>query len=114
MTEINADEVEAIRGVATASKNQAKGLVSERNFSQPRRLSAGRLDHLGLTIESTMQEIGNSLSVPLRSFHKLQLGSLNEVNATSLFDDLKSPFVIHVVRINGNLGMGRACCHLRG
>jgi len=104
LSEINADEAQAIREVVQGGRDQAKGLVSERNFSQPRHLSAHRLQHLTKVVGTTMQEIGNRMSAPLRSFHKLQVASLSEVNATGLFDACKAPFVILGLQIEGTLG----------
>ncbi len=105
MTEINADEAQAIREVAKGGKALApKGQVSERNFSQPRRLSAARLQRLGQTVGATMQDICNNMAVTLRSFHKLHVGQLCEVNAASLFDDRDAPFVILGLQVGSALG----------
>lgn len=104
MSDLSAEETQALREAAGSHGDRAQGLVSERNFSQPRRLSADRLQHLAQTVGATMQGIGNQMSVPLRSFHKLQVVSVSEVNASTLFQDVEAPFLIQNLLVDGSLG----------
>ncbi|MDF1836463.1 MAG: FliM/FliN family flagellar motor switch protein [Planctomycetota bacterium] len=104
MTEISEDEAQALRDVAGAEENQVKRLVLERNFSQPRRLSADRLQRISQTVGASLQDISTKLAAPLRSFFKFHVGSISEVNANGLFQDTKSPFMVICLDINGTLG----------
>ena len=104
MSDLTAEEAQALREAAGETEDRAQGLVSERNFSQPRRLSADRLQHLAQTVGATMQGIGNEMAVPLRSFHKLQVASVSEVNASTLFTDIEAPFLIQNLLVDGSLG----------
>ncbi|MEZ5973431.1 MAG: FliM/FliN family flagellar motor switch protein [Planctomycetota bacterium] len=104
MSDLSADETQALQAVAGAKRGPERGLVSERNFSQPRRLSAQRLQHLAKTVSANLQDICNRMAAPLRSFHKLTMGTIGEVNAVGLFEELNSPFVILGLQIEGALG----------
>jgi flagellar motor switch protein FliM len=104
VTEISEDEAQALRKVAGAAEDQVKSLVLERNFSQPRRLSAERLQRISQTVGASLQDISTKLAAPLRSFFKLHVGSVSEVNANTLFDDMPSPFVVLCLDIDGTIG----------
>ncbi len=104
MTEISEDEAKALRDVAGAEEDQVKSLVLERNFSQPRRLSAERLQRISQTVGASLQDISTKLAAPLRSFFKFHVGSVSEVNANGLFQDVKSPFMVICLDIEGTLG----------
>ena len=104
MTEISEDEAQALRNVAGAPEDQVKSLVLERNFSQPRRLSADRLQRISQTVGASLQDISNTLAAPLRSFFKLQVGSVSEVSAKGLFDVFEAPFIVLCLNIDGALG----------
>ncbi|MCP5022254.1 MAG: hypothetical protein GY930_10810 [bacterium] len=104
MTEISEDEAQALRDVAGATEDQVSSLVLERNFSQPRRLSAERLQRINQVVGASLQDISTKLAAPLRSFFKFHVGSVSEVNAHDLFAETKSPFVIICLDIGGSIG----------
>ncbi|MCA9000904.1 MAG: FliM/FliN family flagellar motor switch protein [Planctomycetes bacterium] len=104
MTEISEDEANALRQAAGAEKDQVQRLVLERNFSQPRRLSADRLQRISKTVGASLQDISNKLSAPLRSFFKFHVGGVSEVNAIGLFDDMQAPFIVACLDVGGSLG----------
>ncbi len=104
MTEISKDEAQALRDVAGATEDQVSSLVLERNFSQPRRLSAERLQRISQVVAASLQDISTKLAAPLRSFFKLHVGSISEVNAHDLFTETKSPFVVVCLDVGGALG----------
>lgn len=105
MSNIDPEEALAIQEVAdTGTARAALAQVASRDFSVPKRLSARQLKRLGKLAATTLQEIGNDLAGLLRSFHKLSMGGVSEVNTTRLADGLDAPFIVLCFDCDGQPG----------
>jgi flagellar motor switch protein FliM len=97
-TRLDDDEVQALQA-AVAPRAVRRADVRARNFSEPRRLSSKRLQHFGKLIGASLQGICNEIAAPLRSYYKLHLASVSEVNVVGLFDDIEAPCLVHCLRL---------------
>jgi len=79
-------------------------VVVPRDFTEPRTLSADRIDRIHKTLSARLQVMANMLAGPLRGHPILTIGEVSEVNAQSLFDGLGSPFLVHGFRSGDQLG----------
>ena len=79
-------------------------VVTPRDFTEPRTLSADRVARIRKTLAARLQVIANSLAGPLRGHPTLTLGEVAEVNAQGLFDGYVRPFLVHGFLCNGNQG----------
>ena len=79
-------------------------VVVPRDFTEPRTLSADRIDRIQKTLSARLQSMANLLAGPLRGHPVLTIGEVSEVNAQGLFDDLGSPFLIHGFHTAEQLG----------
>lgn len=68
--------------------------VTERDFRHPRRLGIAMLDELRRRTLAGVPEIQARLAEILCATHSLELGSLSEISADGLFDDLTPPFAV--------------------
>jgi len=79
-------------------------VVVPRDFTEPRTLSADRIDRIQKTLSARLQSMANLLAGPLRGHPVLAIGEVSEVNAQGLFDDLEDPFLIHGFHTAEQLG----------
>lgn len=79
-------------------------VVTPRDFTEPRTLSADRVARIRKTLAARMQVIANALAGPLRGHPTLTLGDVAEVNAQGLFDGYVRPFLVHGFMCNGSQG----------
>jgi len=79
-------------------------VVVPRDFTEPRTLSADRIDRIQKTLSARLQSMANLLAGPLRGHPVLTIGEVSEVNAQGLFDDIGSPFLIHGFHTADQLG----------
>ncbi len=99
MTQLDPEETAAL-AAGTASISP-KGEVSPRDFREPKSLSAEQLHQAHGLINSTLQALAAGLAAPLRSFHRVHLASLRELNVEHLFDDYEAPFFVHQFQVEG-------------
>ena len=78
--------------------------VADRDFRRPRRLSRFELDEAQRRIDQVLGSAEADLSNLLRQEIRLQLQPLEEIHATSLFDDLENPPAVVRFRSAGQLG----------
>lgn len=105
MSNIEPEEARALREAAGGEPTRtAPAQVESRDFSVPRRLSARQLKRLGKLATTALQEIGNGIAPLLRSFHKLSMAGVSEVNTTTLVDELEPPFVVLCFECEGQPG----------
>ncbi len=79
-------------------------VVSLRDFSEPRTLSADRIARIRKTLSARLGAIANGLAGPLRGHPQLALGEIAEMNAHGLFDGFVRPFLVHGFLCNGQQG----------
>jgi len=106
MTEIEPDEAIALAeaaGVDGRAQRRA-AVVSLRDFSEPRTLSADRIAHIRGSLGSRLQSITNALAGPLRGHPTLAIGEVAEMNAHGLFDGFVRPFLVYGFECGGGLG----------
>ncbi len=102
--------VDPEEAAALADAVQADGeashasVVTPRDFTEPRTLSADRVARICKTLAARLQVIANSLAGPLRGHPTLTLGEVAEVNAQGLFDGYVRPFLVLGFMCNGNQG----------
>lgn len=104
---VDSEEAEALAEAAGATDNPAKArvsVVSLRDFSQPRTLSAERIARIRKTLSARLQTIANALAGPLRGHPMLTLADVAETNAHGLFDGFVSPFLVHGFDAGENQG----------
>ncbi|MDA7650687.1 FliM/FliN family flagellar motor switch protein [bacterium] len=94
----------ATMGAEAGGDNSRVSVVVPRDFTEPRTLSADRIDRIHKTLSSRLQVMANMLAGPLRGHPVLTIGEVSEVNAQGLFDGLPSPFLVHGFRSGGQLG----------
>ncbi len=94
----------ATMGAETGGENARVSVVVPRDFTEPRTLSADRIDRIHKTLSARLQVMANMLAGPLRGHPVLTIGEVSEVNAQGLFDGLASPFLVHGFRSGGQLG----------
>lgn len=106
MTEIEPDEAIALAEAAGVSGEARRrpAVVSLRDFSEPRTLSADRIGHMRGSLSSRLQSITNALAGPLRGHPTLTLGEIAEMNAYGLFDGFIRPFLVYGFECDGGLG----------
>jgi flagellar motor switch/type III secretory pathway protein FliN len=102
---VDPEEAAALADAAQAGGEASKvSVVTPRDFTEPRTLSADRVARICKTLSARLQVIANSLAGPLRGHPSLTLGDVNEVNAQGLFDGYVRPFLVYGFMCNGNLG----------
>lgn len=101
MTQIDPAEAEALAADTTSPTDRRE--VAARDFSEPKSLSSEQLHLAHGLITSSLQSVGALLAAPLRSFHRLHLASVREVNVEKLFDGYVSPFLVHQFEVDGDL-----------
>lgn len=107
MAELDPEEAAALAeaaGVADGDPAPRVAVVSLRDFSEPRTLSADRIAHIRKTLSSRIQSISNALAGPLRGHQNLTLGEVSEMNAHGLFDGFVRPFLVYGFDVEGTLG----------
>lgn len=102
---IDPQEAEALAQAAGADEREARvSVVSLRDFSEPRTLSADRIGRIRKLLSARLQAMANALAGPLRGHPSLQLGEVAEMNAHGLFDGFQRPFLVHGFLCNGQQG----------
>lgn len=106
MTEIEPDEAIALAEAAGdgGERQRRAAVVSLRDFSEPRTLSADRIAHIRGSLGSRLQSITNALAGPLRGHPTIALGEVAEMNAHGLFDGYVRPFLVYGFECGGGLG----------
>ncbi|MFT7167086.1 MAG: flagellar motor switch protein FliN/FliY [Paracoccaceae bacterium] len=79
-------------------------VVTPRDFTEPRTLSADRIARIRKTLSARLQVIANALAGPLRGHPSLSLGEVSEVNAQGLFDGFVRPFLVQGFQCSAGLG----------
>lgn len=79
-------------------------VVVPRDFTEPRTLSADRINRIHKTLSARLQAMANLLAGPLRGHPTLSIGEVSEVNAQGLFDGFERPFLVHGFHSAGQLG----------
>ena len=82
-------------GGAQAAAGPRVAVVTPRDFTEPRTLSADRIARIRKTLSARLQVIANDLAGPMRGHPKLSIGEVAEVNALGLFDELERPFLVY-------------------
>lgn len=104
---VEPEEAAALAATMNAEKESGSSHVSvvvPRDFTEPRTLSADRIDRIRKTLSARLQSMANLLAGPLRGHPVLTIGEVSEVNAHGLFDDIGSPFLIHGFHTADQLG----------
>lgn len=104
--DLDPEETAALDSVAGgADESGARvAVVSLRDFSEPRTLSADRIARIRKTLSARLGAIANGLAGPLRGHPQLALGEIAEMNAHGLFDGFVRPFLVHGFLCNGQQG----------
>lgn len=102
---VDSEEAAALAdAVQGAGSTPRVSVVTPRDFTEPRTLSADRVARIRKTLSARLQTIANSLAGPLRGHPALTLGDVAEVNAQGLFDGYVRPFLVYGFMSNGNQG----------
>jgi flagellar motor switch/type III secretory pathway protein FliN len=104
---VDPEEAAALAATMSAEKagdSSRVSVVVPRDFTEPRTLSADRIDRIQKTLSARLQSMANLLAGPLRGHPVLTIGEVSEVNAQGLFDDLRSPFLVHGFHAADQLG----------
>lgn len=106
MTDLDPEETAALEQAARggATRRSRVAVVSLRDFSEPRTLSADRIARIRKTLSARLGAIANVLAGPLRGHPQLALGDVAEMNAHGLFDGFVRPFLVHGFQCNGQQG----------
>ena len=102
---VEPEEAEALAEAAGATDPHAEArvsVVSLRDFSEPRTLSADRIARIRKTLSARLQTIANALAGPLRGHPTMTLADVAETNAHGLFDGFVKPFLVHGFDVRGN------------
>lgn len=102
---VNPDEAAALSEAAGGAPSAGRvSVVTPRDFSVPRTLSADRIGRIRKTLSARLQTIANALAGPLRGHPTMTLGEVAEMNAHGLFDGFVRPFLVHGFTCNGQQG----------
>ncbi|MDG1984769.1 MAG: FliM/FliN family flagellar motor C-terminal domain-containing protein [Planctomycetota bacterium] len=104
---VEPEEAAALAATMNTEEEGAGSRVSvvvPRDFTEPRTLSADRINRIHKTLSARLQAMANLLAGPLRGHPTLSVGEVSEVNAQGLFDDLNSPFLVHGFEAADQLG----------
>ncbi|MEO0661978.1 MAG: FliM/FliN family flagellar motor switch protein [Planctomycetota bacterium] len=104
MSELDPEETAALQDAAREETQRRVAVVSPRDFTEPRTLSADRIDHIKKLLSSRLTSIANGLAGPLRGHPTLGLGEVSETNAHGLFDGYVRPFLVYGFQCGGGLG----------
>lgn len=105
-TDLDPEEAAALKEAAAGADEGGTrvAVVSLRDFSEPRTLSADRIARIRKTLSARLGVIANGLAGPLRGHPQLSLGEIAEMNAHGLFDGYVRPFLVHGFMCNGQQG----------
>ncbi len=99
---VNPDEAAALSEAAGGDPSAGRvAVVTARDFTVPRTLSADRIGRIRKTLSARLQTIANALAGPLRGHPTMTLGEVAEMNAHGLFDGFVRPFLVHGFTCNG-------------
>lgn len=105
---VDSEEAAALAGAAqmggTRGGRPRVSVVTPRDFTEPRTLSADRIARIRKTLSARLQVIANTLAGPLRGHPALTLGEVSEVNAQGLFDGFVRPFLVQGFQCGPGLG----------
>lgn len=107
MSKVDPEEAAALAAAVTTSDEDPRSRVTvvvPRDFTEPRTLSAERINRIHKTLSSRLQAMANLLAGPLRGHPALSIGEISEVNAQGLFDGFQAPFLVHGFHSNDQLG----------
>lgn len=95
MSNVSAEEAQAIADELAPRAGAARpAVVAPRDFSAPQRLGAERQATLRKALKKSLSGVNRALSAWLRRPIELELESVGELDAATLFADLKAPFCV--------------------